>query len=93
VNDAGSGRRASYDAATVVRPPAELRADEVRTCRPGRFRGAVPFANVTFRGTRLVRASAATSKTEASKCVRAAGASFGITQVWVPVFTNWTGRP
>ena len=92
-NDAGSGRRASYDAVTVLGPPAVLRADDVRTCRPGRLRGAVPFANVTFSGTRVACASAATSKRDGSRRVRAAGASFGTTQVCVPVFTKWTGRP
>jgi hypothetical protein len=76
-----------------MRPLVALRADEVRMWRPGRLRGAAPRAKVTFRGTRPDRASAATSKTDVSKRLRTEGASFGTTQVWVPVFTNSTGWP
>src|SRR3954471_18182926 len=91
--DAGNGRRASYDAFTMVRPPLELRADDVRTCNPGRLRGEVPLANVTRSATRPAPASAATSKTDGSRRLSADVASFGTTQVWVPVFMNWIGRP
>jgi hypothetical protein len=91
-NDAGSGRCASYDAETVVRPPT-LRADDVRTCSPGRLRGVAPFANVTVSGTRPACASAAASKTELSNRRRSESGSFGTTQVWLPVFMNSTGWP
>src|SRR5262245_13298545 len=88
---AGSGRLASYDAATVVRPLRAVREVAVRTSIPGRLRGVAPAAKVTVSGTRPARA--ATSNTEASRRLRTDGASFGTTQVWVPALTCSTGLP
>src|SRR3954447_23778887 len=90
-NPAGSGRLASYDAETVVRPFGDVRAVEVCTASPGRARGASPAAKVTRSGTRPLRAT--TSNTEGSRRLRTEMASFGTTQVWVPAFTCSTGLP